>query len=160
LLYQCTLQAGEGRKGDGNNVGNGLGVIIAFNSICLRQYVYDDDNGDWFYLIGGQIFTLVCPDLSLYPESNVTIDVLTDVVGPHPGERLADHMKCILHCLSSDGVLAGGNSAIAVALANDLQDGDWVFPGPNDVIDSIFEAHPSTPNACLGLWTAEELIRL
>jgi hypothetical protein len=83
---------------------------------------------------------LVRPDLSLDTKVNVAVDVLSDIRGYHSGERLADRTKCILHCSSSDGVLAGGNTDVMVALAKDLQDGDWVFPGPKERVDSILRA--------------------
>jgi hypothetical protein len=35
--------------------------------------------------------------------------------------------------------LRGGNAAIAVALAKDLEDGDWVFPGSEERVDFTFQ---------------------
>jgi hypothetical protein len=94
-------------KCDSDHVVECLSIIMARNSICLNQYVNDDDTGDGFYSVGGQIFALVGPDLSLDPEVDVAVDVFPDIMGPHPCERLTDHTKCTLQCSSSDGVLAG-----------------------------------------------------
>jgi hypothetical protein len=38
----------------------------------------------------GGVLPLIGSDLTLYPEVNVSIEVLSDIHGPHSGERLAD----------------------------------------------------------------------
>jgi hypothetical protein len=75
-------RAQEEEKGNSNHIGNRLGVFVTRNAVCLRQDVDDDNNRDWFDSFGRRVLPLVGPDLSL--------DVFSDIRGPHPGERLAD----------------------------------------------------------------------
>jgi hypothetical protein len=72
--------------------------VSSCRAACLSKDVYDDNNGDWFDSFWQRVFPLVCPDLSLDSEIYVTVDVFSDIRGPHPGERLADRTQCVLHC--------------------------------------------------------------
>jgi hypothetical protein len=89
----------------------------------------------------------------LYPEIDVTVDVLSDISGTHPDERLTDRTKCVLHYSSAHGVLMGrGNVTVALALGKYLEDGDGVFPGSEEWVDSVFKAKlvPALPMLVLG----------
>jgi hypothetical protein len=145
-------QPNEEEKCNSNHISNGLGVLTTRNAVCLSKDVYDDNNVDWNDSFGRRVLPLVCPDLLLDSEIDVTVDVFSDIRGPHPGERLTDRTQCVLHCSSSHGVVAGGNAAVAVALTEDLQDGDWVVPGPEKGVDAIFQAKfvPTLPILVLG----------
>jgi hypothetical protein len=60
--------------------------------------------------------------------------------------------RIILHCSSTHGVLVGGSAAFAVALGKDLEDGDGVFPGLEEWVDSVFKEIlvPALPMLALG----------
>jgi hypothetical protein len=65
---------------------------MSCNTIELGQQVDGDIDGDGFNSLGRGILSLVGLDLPLDAEIDVAMDILSNVRGPHHGERPADRM--------------------------------------------------------------------
>jgi hypothetical protein len=113
--------------------------------------------GVGFTRLGVGTLALVGPNLPLNPEINVAVDIFSDVMGPHPGKRLADHTECVLHCSSSDGILADGKCGRCGSVVQRLA--GWGLGRPTPAGTGRFrcqdKTRPSAPNACPGLWSDE-----
>jgi hypothetical protein len=112
-----------------------LGIVVSCNAIGLGQQEDDDSDGYGFNSLGRGILTIIGSDLPLDAEIDVAMDIFSDIRGPHPGQRLSDRTQFVLHCSSSDGVVAGGRLSISVLFSKDLADWDRVVPAYEERID-------------------------
>ena len=79
--------------------------------------------------------------------------VLAEVVGPHPGVRLAHRTKCVLHSSRSDGPTAGGKSSVAISLSIDLENWEWILECAEEWSDGVVAAEgiPEVPVVIQGV---------
>jgi hypothetical protein len=71
--------------------------------------------------------------------------VFADIFGPHAGELLTHCTERVFHSASPDGVTTGGQSPVAVALGEDLEEGDGVWVGTEEGVDILGSAEMIPP---------------
>jgi hypothetical protein len=76
-------------KGDDRHIGDGLGSDGAPCAESGGEHVKNDLGWDRFYPVWRRICSGVGAELSADPKIDVSIGILADVRGPHPGKRLA-----------------------------------------------------------------------
>jgi hypothetical protein len=70
------------------------------------------------FAVGAELVTEAQVDVARANESGVR--------GPQSGQRLANVPESLLHCARADADRAFGQTAVAVSLGEDLEDGDGV----------------------------------
>jgi hypothetical protein len=93
----------------------------------------------------------VATKLALEAEVDATRGIEARVRGPQSGKALADCTEGVLHSARPDLPVAGGDSAITVALAKDLEKQDGVIDGGEGGVGAkgITEVMPDGPDAIL-----------
>jgi hypothetical protein len=66
---------------------------------------------------------------------------------PKSGVHLTHCTDAVLHCLSFDGLVAGGQETILIPFTKDLEHGDRIFPGRQVGVDIVghAESFPARP---------------
>jgi hypothetical protein len=111
----------------------------------------DHGDGDGLDLMRGWVGTGVAVKLMLEAEVNATGRIEARVWGPQLGKTLADRMEGVLHSARPDRPVAGGDTAITVALAKDLEKQDGVINRGEGGVGAkgITEVMPDGPDAIL-----------
>ena len=78
---------------------------------------------------GGRIGFAVGAELVTEAQVDVAWANEPGVRGPQSGQRLANVPESLLHCARPDADRAFGQTAVAVSLGEDLEDGDGVGDG-------------------------------
>jgi hypothetical protein len=127
--------------------------------IGLVEYEEDDDDGDRFDARRRSVLLFVAFELSSDTKVYFTKGILADVRGPQLGERLAHRTDGVLHRSRSNGFTFWGVASIAVALREDLYDGDGVVPVADEGFDVVFQAElfPTGPMRlrCFGAFSSD-----
>jgi len=134
-----------------NHVCNRLTLFGRAFVVGKRECLCDNPQWAWLYSVWGRILLAVSTELGGESEVELACNRETGIRGPHPGKRLPDRPYGVRHCSSCNGVAAGGQSAVSVADAKDLEEGHWIFDPVEQRIDSMFgaEIHPDGPISIL-----------
>jgi hypothetical protein len=127
--------------------------------VGLVEDVNDDDDGDRFDARRGSVLLFVAFELSCDAKIYFAEGILADVRGPQLGERLAHRTDGVLHRSRFNGLSFGGVSSVAVALGEDLDDGDGVGAVAYKGVEVVFQAEllPTVPMRirCFGAFSSD-----
>lgn len=122
-----------------------LSTGVGVGTIGVFQDMQEDGNGHWFYTGGRGVNFGERAELPLDAKVSGAGGIFANVFGPHAGELLAHRAQGVLHCARSDGFTAGGHSAIAIALGEDLEERDGVCEVAEERVDVLGSAEMIPP---------------
>ena len=148
----CTFAWAETEKaGEANHVCHSLALCGRAFVACKRQGFCDNPEWAWFHSVWGRILLAACLQLGGKSEVKFAGCCEAGVRGPQPGQRLPDRPCGVRHRISRDGDAAGGQPAVSVPSAEDLEEGCRIMDAMQQGVEAMLcaELHPDGPTPVL-----------